>query len=161
MARKRLIKGANAVRVEERIARVPVDVSLPQFEPGSGIFDALRAMEAPKVLKAPAERSGTAVQGRSPKRKPAPVSAPTAAPVPALVPRTSPARASGTPSKPTKPGRVGTSDFTAKERETIVRCCTDYRNHLPIYLLAVQMEVEIIDSVIDKCRASGIRPKKN
>ena len=58
---------------------------------------------------------------------------------------------------------TGESDFhlTAKERETIVRCCTDYRNHLPIYLLAVQMEVEIIDSVIDKCRASGIRPKKN
>ena len=74
MARKRLIKGANAVRVEERIARVPVDVSLPQFEPGSGIFDALRAMEAPKVVKAPAERSGAAVQGRSPRRKPAPVS---------------------------------------------------------------------------------------
>ena len=229
MARKRLIKGANAVRVEERIARVPVDVSLPEFESGSGIFDALRAMEAdrsespapqataallrmdpkpttpsvekapakpkvvkapvepkpkaPKVVKAPkvakapaerkpkvqkikAERGGMAVKGRSPTRKPAPVSAPTAAIVPAAAPAVavtpSPAsRAAETPQKPTKPGRIGTSDFTAKERETIIRCCSDYRNHLPIYLLAVQMEVEIIDSVIDKCLASGIRPRKN
>ena len=229
MARKRLIKGANAVRVEERIARVPVDVSLPEFESGSGIFDALRAMEAdrseapapqataallrmdpkpttprvekdavepkpkapkvakvpvepkpkvPKVLKAPkvpvekkpklqkikAERNGTAVPGRSAKRKPTPVSAPTAATVPAVVPAVaptpSPTRAAESPQKPTKPGRIGTSDFTAKERETIIRCCSDYRNHLPIYLLAVQMEVEIIDSVIEKCLASAIRPRK-
>ncbi len=238
MARKRLIKGANAVRVEERIARVPADVSGP--EPGLGIFDALRAMEAgvaeapapllaaappraepkprvaakktqapnvegkakveverktevlsvkaerktdapsakavqaPEVRQSKAEpktkpaRSRKATHGRKPGAVPAvvppspvhaqaPVPAPTPVAAHTAVTEHAPAPEAG---KPHRPGRIGTSDFTATERDTIVRCCSDYRNHLPIYLLAVQREVEIIDSVIEKCIASGIRHPK-
>ncbi|MDA8425681.1 MAG: hypothetical protein M0Z80_06045 [Treponema sp.] len=41
-----------------------------------------------------------------------------------------------------------------------MRCCADYRNRLPIYLLAVQREVEIIDSVIDKCHLVDERKRE-
>lgn len=231
MARKRLIKGANAVRVEERIARVPADVSGP--EPGLGIFDALRAMEAgvaeapapllaaappraePKprvVAKQPQERKAEAERApnvpaakaerkpdapkrkaepkakaepktkakakteRNPKASPVPkpaavsalppvhVQAPASAPAAVVAHHAPVVPAPAVPvpeaGKPHRPGRIGTSDFTATERDTIVRCCADYRNHLPIYLLAVQREVEIIDSVIEKCLASGVRHPK-
>jgi hypothetical protein len=133
MARKRLIKGANAARVEARISRVPADL-----KPASNsIFGALKAMEREAALTAepiPAEKpSGARSEARSAARRP---SAPEARPSPA---------------RPSQ-GRLGPSDFSAAERETILRCCSDYRNRLPTYLLAVQRELKVIDSVIEKCR---------
>jgi hypothetical protein len=137
MARKQLIKGANAARVEERISRVPADLGSAQSESPS-IFGALKAMEA----AATAAKSPVAAK-----------------PTVAAKPRSRPAARRGAriipverpePLKP-KPGRIGPSDFTPIEREAILRCCRDYRNHLPTYLLAVQKEVRIIDSVIVKC----------
>ena len=187
MARKRLIKGANATRVEERIARVPVDVS--EASPVQSIFGALRAMEegsaqlvtpvaeqarAPSLTnpepKARAEPRGR----RPPERKRA--SKKTAASTP-LALRPEPPKAvpqpvlqepapdkadavtldpaiPAVPDKPARHNRIGPSDFSAAERAEIVRCCSDYRNRLPTYLLAVQVEVEVIDSVIDKCRTT-------
>jgi hypothetical protein len=79
--------------------------------------------------------------------------------MPTPEPQAAPAKAAE--GRPAKPGRVSPSDFNAAEREAIVRCCSDYRNHLPTYLLAVQKEVQVIDSVIEKCRASGSRPSRN
>ncbi len=138
MARKRLIKGANAARVEERIARVPADVTILESGPESSIFDALRALEGSSTPPKAAPARG---------RKPAPP--------PEGKPESIPE-----PESPAKPGRVGPSDFTAAEREEIVRCCSDYRNRLPTYLLAVQKEVEVIDSVIGKCRSVTGRSRK-
>ncbi len=156
MARKRLIKGANAARVGERIARVPADVEGPG-RGGESIFGALRALEkseasaAKPAARKPATRTLPARKTEAPKpAAPRPTGKkgpPASAPLPA-------------PEKPAKARSLGPSDFNAAEREAIVRCCSDYRNHLPTYLLAVQKEVRVIDSVIDKCRATRSRPKK-
>ncbi|MGO8695905.1 MAG: hypothetical protein ACLQMF_19760 [Rectinemataceae bacterium] len=144
MARKRLIRGANATRVEERIARVPEDI-----EAESNIFRALKELEgsppdaplqAPASLPAPGSKR-TPRAAKRPARR-AIASQPPAAPI------ISAAEPQGE-LRPRK--RIGPSDFSAAEREAIVRCCADYRNRLPIYLMAVQKEVEIIDSVIEKC----------
>jgi hypothetical protein len=161
MARKQLIKGANAARVEARISRVPADLGAASGEAPS-IFGALKAMEegakaakptsavaappapAPKPAKRPAK-----AKAESPAKPKAASRAPTAPDKPERAPDIIPL-APAPPPQP-KPGRIGPSDFTAVEREAILRCCRDYRNHLPTYLLAVQKEVKIIDSVIAKC----------
>jgi hypothetical protein len=151
VARKRLIKGANAARVEERIARVPADVPSPEAGQGASIFGVLRTMEegkgAPRgaAPKRPSERKKVTRQTAVPARK-------------AAVPAATPAKRAPAPAKPAAPPRpkpLAPSDFSAAEREAIVRCCSDYRNHLPTYLLAVQREIRVIDSVIGKCRAPG------
>jgi hypothetical protein len=165
MARKQLIKGANAAAVEARISRVPADL-----DAAPSIFSALKAMEAeapasekpvspivgkaagptkPRTAKRPAAK-------RAPTRAKAPGAdeAPGAGNAPIAKPEAPVARAKAEiPDRP-RPSRLGPSDFTKLEREAILRCCTDYRNHLPTYLLAVQREVEIIDSVIEKCQAT-------
>lgn len=163
MARKRLIKGANAARVEERIARVPIDVAGPAAAPESSIFGALRALEdgaaapprslPPKKIAAYKRISPTIQAARG--RKAESVKTPSPAPKP--VPRPTPIPKAG---KSEKVYRLGPSDFNAEERETIVRCCSDYKNRLPTYLLAAQKEVKLLDSVIDKCRAAKDRPRK-
>jgi hypothetical protein len=213
MARKRLIKGANATRVEERIARVPEDI-----ETGSNIFRALKALEGAQSVSPPPPRQSKPRAGIAPQPRqskpgaaiaPQPPEAlqvapaattraatpkkPKSAPrrkagtgekaqvgqanalgpsqshvdarteihahhttaenrLPVSTPRAAPASLAIEPPKDKKPPeRIGPSDFSAAERAAIVRCCADYRNRLPIYLLAVQKEVEIIDSVIEKC----------
>jgi hypothetical protein len=190
VARKRLINGANATRVEERIARVPADVLAA--EAGPSIFGALRAMEtSSKELVKPSSEPAQSLPGQAagpvepaiaaPPTAPGPRSQ-SAAPGPAQrkssarnsprkrVETTSPspkkaveaaepeavaAASEAAPAeKAPRHGRVGPSDFSAAERAEIVRCCSDYRNRLPIYLQAVQLEVEVIDSVIEKCRTS-------
>jgi hypothetical protein len=146
VARKRLIKGANATRVEERIALVPADVG--RVPMGQSIFGALRAMEA---AASPTARP-PAPKAKAPKAKKAPLP-PAKKPASAeLVQATDATPPSPSARKPSRPGRLGPSDFTAAERAEIVRCCADYRNRLPTYLLAVQLEVEVIDSVIGKCQ---------
>ncbi len=174
MARKRLIKGANAARVEERIARVPADVTTLEPGPESSIFDALRALEGaakPSPATSPASvpmpsRAGT---GKAPKAD-APRNRKAAAPGATAGARASrpprrrpepPAAAIQEAEAPKPTSRLRPSDFSAAEREAIVRCCSDYKNRLPTYLLAVQKEVKVIDSVIDKCRTvkgRGRRP---
>ncbi len=197
MARKRLIKGANAVRVEERIARVPEDLGGE-----SNIFRTLKALEdapirspspslspgtpqaakpapAPKKKTKPpkAESSRQATAGKRPARTGAKNGTPHRPPIieakagtgegpqslshaptrpdEAQAQEAAPIRATvrGEVPKAPSPSRkhLGPEDFTAAERREIVRCCADYRNHLPIYLLAVQREVEVIDAVIEKC----------
>jgi hypothetical protein len=149
MARKHLIKGANAARVEERISRVPADLGAVQGEAPS-IFGALKAMEAEAKAAKPAIAAKPTVavpprQRPAARRGPSKTRPPAAASVARIIPIERPE-----PLKP-KPGRIGPSDFTQIEREAILRCCREYRNHLPTYLLAVQKEVRIIDSVIEKC----------
>jgi len=105
MARKQLVKGANAARVEERIARVPADLGPgPESAEPQSVFAAIKALEEPQPPAA-------------------------------------------------KTARISPSDFSQTERETIVRCCSEYRNRLPTYLQATQGELKVIDSVIEKCRA--------
>lgn len=125
MARKQLIKGANAARLEERIARVPADLG-PKPSPEKSIFGAITEMEKDE-------------------------NAPTAEPKP----KPSRRRAARPKSRPesAQTSRIGPSDFSNAERETIMRCCEDYRNRLPIYLQSVQREVKVIDAVIEKCKA--------
>jgi hypothetical protein len=164
MARKQLIKGANAARVEARISRVPVDLSS-----APSIFGALKAMEAEAAVLAapPAAKFPFEPKAKSPAKPKA--KSPVKTVAKAVAKRTvkpatkieakveakvavpqSAERPIEPPPRP-KSGRLSPSDFTAVEREAILRCCKDYRNHLPTYLLAVQKEVKIIDSVIEKC----------
>jgi hypothetical protein len=144
VARKRLIKGANASRVEERIARVPADLASSAAE--GGIFGALRAMEAVETASPEAAAPKAPHRAVAPKAAPKVVAkAPRAAAAKPLAPKAVAQAA------PAKPGRLSPSDFSAAEREAIVRCCSDYRNHLPIYLQSAQKEVKVIDSVIGKC----------
>jgi hypothetical protein len=141
MARKRLIKGANATRVEARISRVPADLA----GEGASIFAALRAAEdvptpsaAPEVAASKGRASATKSKGKSSKGT---TEAPKAAEAPA-----------GRP----KRARLRSSDFNAAELEAILRCCVEYRNRLPTYLLSAKGEVEVLDSIIEKCgRASS------
>lgn len=186
MARKRLIKGANATRVEERIARVPADVL--GASPGESIFGALRAMEssapsaqptvqptaqppappaAPKpAAKRPSARRVKAAKAVALKAEAPKQAAPLREAAPTAVPESAtpvPAARDGLPlegDRRKQARRLSPSDFTAAERAEIVRCCADYRNRLPTYLLAVQYEVEVIDSVIDKCRTPKDGDKK-
>jgi hypothetical protein len=179
MARKQLIKGANAARVEARISRVPVDLG-SGLDAAPSIFGALKAMEADAQVPKPKASAPTPARPlpkpKAPAKSPAKPKAErraepkveTKAEPEAATPARleteaidSPQRAADiipiepeAPLQP-KPGRIGPSDFTAVEREAILRCCKDYRNHLPTYLLAVQREVMIIDSVIEKCQAAG------
>jgi hypothetical protein len=87
-------------------------------------------------------------EGKSASRKPA-ARKPATRPMPDARPTALP-----------RPRPLAPSDFSAAEREAIVRCCSDYRNHLPTYLIAVQKEVKVIDSVIEKCSSSKGEPKK-
>ena len=154
MARKRLIKGVNASRVEERIARVPADVQGP--EAGPSIFGALRALEESEAGSHPPEPEKAEPKARTtPRRKSAPRKPALITPEPKVEPE--PPKAADPPARQ---ARLGPSDFNAAEREAIVRCCSDYRNRLPIYLLDVQQEVQVIDSVIEKCRSSKGPRKK-
>ena len=151
MARKQLIKGANASKVEERIARVPADLLV---QGPATIFGAIKAMEegSAETKPEPAAAPEKAPPKKAPPKKAPQMKAEPERPEPAIpAPATKPAA----PEARFEPsgGKLKVSDFTASEREAIVRCCSDYRNRLPTYLLAVQREVEIIDSVIEKCRA--------
>jgi hypothetical protein len=135
MARKQLIKGANAARLEERIARVPADLG-PKLSPERSIFGAITEMErdenATKTEPKPKPSRRKAAEPKKAKpQEPPPESRP----------------------ESTQLSRIGPSDFSNAERETIMRCCADYRNRLPIYLLSVQHEVKVIDAVIEKCMA--------
>jgi len=162
MARKQLIRGANAARVEARIARVP-DEALSPFE-GRSIFGEIKALEeggrlaqiapapmprpAPKPLASGGKRAGA----------PAPQSARRASgagapiPVPARRPASpqGPAASSPEPRRAKRP-KLRASDFTPAERKEILLCCVEYRNRLPTYLQSAMREVEIIDSIIAKC----------
>jgi hypothetical protein len=129
MARKQLIKGANAAAVEARISRVPADIDASGIRAAPSIFGALKAMEAGASAELPA---------RVPAKPRAPAKL----------------QAQAKPKDPAKQARIGPSDFSPNERDAIMRCCRDYRNRLPTYLLAVQKEVRIIDSVIEKCRTA-------
>jgi hypothetical protein len=121
MARKRLTKGTNALRVEERIAKVPVD--LIRSDPGSGVFEALKTLET-KTAPAEAMPTPKAVQSSGSGHRSLANNA---------------AR------------RLGPDSFTKAERRAIVVSCTDYRNRLPIYLKSAMHDVEIIDSILRKC----------
>jgi hypothetical protein len=174
MARKQLIKGANAVRVEERISRVPDEPSIER-----SIFGALKEMESSEARSAPAaaERAPRPVASKARALRPVarPVTKPTAGPAmktavkPSAEPAVKPtaarppksvaapkAVAPAPPPKSPDPGsaqrrKLRTSDFTAAERREILNCCVDYRNRLPIYLLSARREVELLDSIIGKC----------
>jgi hypothetical protein len=149
MARKRLTKGANALRVEERIAMVPLDVVRPA-EGETGIFRALRTLERDDgPVPEPRRRSRPAP--RRPAEKSAPVDAAPADAAPA------PAEAAPAGSEPS--ARLGPLSFSDAERGAIVVCCTEYRNRLPTYLLSAKREVEIIDSILKKCERARSAPK--
>jgi hypothetical protein len=155
MARKRLIKGANAERVEARISRVPADLGAQAGEDAS-IFGALRALEgaAAAVPKRAAASQAASVPKRAaasqaasvPKRA-APPAAKTAAKGPAVASSGQSAKIASQP----KRERLRPIEFSAAERRAILRCCTDYRNRLPTYLLSAQKEIKVIDSIIEKC----------
>jgi hypothetical protein len=147
MARKRLTKGTNALRVEERIAKVPIDL-VRRPETGSGVFEALKKLEDRTEASGTDTRPETKKQDELTPQKKNVASKPKAG-------ETGEKRASNT-QKERKPEekserRLGPDSFTKAERRAIVRSCTDYRNRLPIYLRSAMHDVEILDSIIRKC----------
>jgi len=133
MARKRLIKGANAARVEARISRVPADIG-----DGASIFGALRALEgdaAPQAAARPVAKATAKATAKAIGKGPA---------------AEAPGRAAKAASPPRR-DKLRPIDFSAAERRAILHCCKDYRNRLPTYLLSVQKEVKVLDSIIEKC----------
>ncbi len=142
MARKRLTKGANALRVEDRIARVPADLAGPRAE-GSGVFEALRLLERES-------EEGGGEPRRPPEPRPVAPRA-KAEPERAGKPRQA-AKAAAAPESGHEPrGKLGPGSFTKAERRAIVVSCTEYRNRLPTYLQSAAREVEILDSILRKC----------
>ncbi len=122
MARKQLVKGANAAKVEERIARVPPDIN------GPAIFKALREVEEPKKTPAPVSK----------KKKPAQKTKADKAPAAPAV------------SAKKKSTRQKDVRFSGREKEMIVKSCIEYRNSLPVYLKSVQEDVKVIDKIVMK-----------
>jgi hypothetical protein len=167
MARKQLIKGANALRVEERIARVPADLLAEGREGETGqesIFRALKALEGRPSMAAPEAPAPEGPSARPVGARPVSARPISARPAPS---RRAPASARPLPSRsapaspappakakePAPPRRIGPADFSAAERAAIIRSCTEYRNFLPIYLQSAQAELRVIDAVLAKCRA--------
>ncbi len=169
MARKRLTKGTNALRVEERIARVPADLSSPRQE-GSGVFEALRLLgresgesgglrdDKPKAaFESPpaAPRAASLVKAE----KPAPAKAAKAAPAPrraSSAAKAAPAKAGAQPAGKAEPRKtLSPESFTKAERRAIVVSCVEYRNRLPTYLRSAMREVQIIDSILKKCESAA------
>lgn len=70
MARKQLIKGTNALRVEERIARVPADLQAEGDEDESGAEGIFRALKNLEDTKAKPQKESLA-----PEKKQAPAQA--------------------------------------------------------------------------------------
>jgi hypothetical protein len=136
------MKGANALRVEERIARVPADLGGPA-EAETGIFEALKSLELKDGSAGGARRAA-----KPPRRSAAPRRL-----EPEGTAREGAARKGAEPEEkaPLAAERLGPSSFTAAERRAIVVSCTEYRNRLPIYLQSAKREVEIIDSILRKC----------
>jgi hypothetical protein len=153
MARKQLIAGSNARRLEDRISRVP-----PDIRDEGGIFRELRMREETDDLAKADEVAQTddvvhadiaaKEPGSIPKRS-------SARPRPAAkAPQKKPASGSAArlEVKPEKNnGSRSTIPFTRHERELISKCCVEYRNHLPIYLKSVRHEVNLLESIIRKC----------
>lgn len=147
MARKRLTKGTNALRVEERIAKVPADL-IRRPDASSGVFEALKKLE---------DRTEASGADTTPKQKKLDELTPQTKKV-ASKPKAGGTVAQGAsnPPKGHKPEekserRLGPDSFTKAERRAIVRSCTDYRNRLPTYLRSAMHDVEILDSIIRKC----------
>jgi hypothetical protein len=178
MARKKLTPGANAARVEERIARTPGDLN------GPSIFQLLKkeTADAPQA-QAPAE---PAARPRTPARQ-----EPATGPEPPVRPRTPPKRRAGrapikaapeepprqpkpvprpagkSAQKPAAPAQAPSEEeprlvrgraaisLTSDERVVLVKACQTYRNGLPTYLRSVQREVALLDGIIG--RLSGRR----
>jgi hypothetical protein len=138
MARKKLIRGANAARVEERIANPPGDLE------GPTIFQLLRAEEPPQ---GPLSRSPAGEKPRSNRRRA----------VPAPVGPKEPPREAAQPGAPEKRRGRAAVALSMEERGLLVKACRSYRNSLPTYLRSVQREVALIDGLIGKLssRPSG------
>lgn len=141
MARKRLTKGANALRVEERIAKVPADLG-GRAEPETGIFEAIRKLEIKDGLAEPRPEEPRPAGPRPARAAKAKSTAPKASERVADA-RVAVARVAAE--------RLGPASFTQAERRAIVVSCTEYRNRLPTYLKSAKREVEIIDSILSKC----------
>jgi len=136
------MKGANALRVEERIARVPLDV-IRSAEGDTGVFEALKDLEREARS---AGREPPRVESRA---KPEASRSKTAPRAPAV-------RSPESGSEAAR--RLGPDSFTKAERRAIVVSCTEYRNRLPTYLQSAKGEVEIIDSILRKCGSAEAGP---
>ncbi len=134
MARKRLIKGPNAERVEKRIAQVPEDIT------ETNIFKVLKEIEERSKSSQPVE-THTNIEIRPEKRA---VTGTT---------KHDTGKNKKSPPNPVKGKRLkaGASiKFTKSEKEIVIKSCKAYRNTLPIYLKSVQKEVKTIDGIIKK-----------
>ncbi len=151
MARKRLIKGPNAERVEKRIAQVPEDIT------ETNIFKVLKEIEERSKASQPVEthtniemqpeKRGKEPSGRKPKRA---VNGTTKTKHEQNK-KSSPKPVKGKTSKNTTVLKSGASiKFTKSEKEIVIKSCKAYRNTLPIYLKSVQKEVKTIDGIIKK-----------
>ncbi len=172
MARKKLIKGPNAERVEQRIAQVPKDITetsifkvLKEIEEKSKtqnqeiLNEIVTEEEAEKVKEQPKKdvnekrKISKKARTKKSKKKLSPLQE-------ALIGEVSPVHEEK-PEGEEKTEEKGKSkkrkaekkiSFTKAEKEIIVKSCINYKNSLPIYLKSVQREVKLIDNVIKKLK---------
>ncbi len=169
MGRKKLIKGPNAERVEQRIAQVPKDIT------ETSIFKVLKEIEEKsktqneealnetvieeKIIDEKAEDTPpTKAQKKTRKKTKTKKLSPLQE---ALIGENSIAyedtvkttEEETTEKKKTKKKKTEKKiSFTKAEKEIIVKSCINYKNSLPIYLKSVQREVKLIDNVIKKLK---------
>lgn len=147
MARKRLIKGPNAERVEKRIAQVPEDIT------ETNIFKVLKEIEERSKSSQPAE-THTNIEIQTEKKSKEPSGRNHKKTVIKTTKTKHPAEKNKKSSPKPAKGKVLKSGasikFTKSEKEIVIKSCKAYRNTLPIYLKSVQKEVRTIDTIIKK-----------
>lgn len=164
MARKKLIKGSNAERVEKRIANTPEDVN-----DKISVFSVLKEVEENKLKLYPADEKTKLPE-------------PEQLPEKVIKKKKASKKTKEFEKKTNKNNRKAKKDlpaeektlfeenddkelrssvkksskstfrFNKNEKDIIVKSCKAYKNTLPIYLRYVQEEVKTIDEIIRKLK---------
>ncbi len=147
MARKRLIKGPNAERVEKRIADAPEDIT------ETSIFKVLKEIEEKSKKTNKKQKTTEGNQSEKVSRKTKKRKKSEATPSHENLPETAIIQEKqATETEETRTSLRKAIKFTKAEREIIRKSCISYKNTLPIYLKAFQNEVKIIDNVLKKLK---------
>lgn len=134
MARKHLIKGTNATRVEERIGNVPLDLSSTD-----SIFQKINAMKKDedsikKSKRNPSVKKQNNTSSSSVSKK--------------LKEEENLVQISQQEIPKQEESIV---HFSKPEKELIIKCCKNYKNTIPSYLRVYQNELKLISHILLKC----------
>ena len=164
MARKKLIKGSNAERVEKRIANTPEDVN-----DKISVFSVLKEVEENKLKLYPADektklpeheqlpekvikKKKASKKTKEFEKKTNKNNRKAKKDLPAEEKTIFAENDDKEPGNSVKKSSKSTIRFNKNEKDIIVKSCKAYKNTLPIYLRYVQEEVKTIDEIIRKLK---------